>query len=128
MVNIAINLSLGELIILHPITPAALHPNPIHMVRACLPQEQHFLKHLSKLNAILGKYPKSSSKVNIGKNIAIGGNITDITQAKVTYIPSIKTLIIQEGKISPKKKSLIKFLYGRTYLIIILMGNLLGLW
>ena len=31
-VNIAINLSLGESIILHPTTPAALHPNPMHMV------------------------------------------------------------------------------------------------
>jgi len=27
----AMSLSLGESIILHPITPAALHPNPIHM-------------------------------------------------------------------------------------------------
>ena len=84
LVNIAIILSLGELIILHPMIPAALHPSPIHMVRACLPQAQHFLKHLSRLNAILGKYPKSSKRVNIGKKIAIGGSITEITQAKVT--------------------------------------------
>ena len=31
-VRIEINLSLLELIILQPITPAALHPNPMHMV------------------------------------------------------------------------------------------------
>ena len=30
-VNIAINLSLGESIILHPVTPQALQPNPMHM-------------------------------------------------------------------------------------------------
>lgn len=30
-VKIAINLSRGESIILHPTTPAALQPNPIHM-------------------------------------------------------------------------------------------------
>ncbi len=32
-VKIAISRSLGESIILHPVMPAALHPNPIHMVR-----------------------------------------------------------------------------------------------
>lgn len=32
LVRIAINLSRGELIILHPITPAALQPKPMHMV------------------------------------------------------------------------------------------------
>ena len=63
LVKIAINLSLGELIILHPTQPAALQPNPIHIVNACFPDEQHLLKHLSKLNAILGKYPKSSNNV-----------------------------------------------------------------
>ena len=46
-----------------------------------------FLKYLSKLNANLGKYPKSSNIVNIGKNIAIGGNITDTTQNSVFNIP-----------------------------------------
>ena len=34
-----------------------------------------------------GKYPESSNRVNIGKKIIIGGNITDTTQAKVLYIP-----------------------------------------
>ena len=32
LVNIAINLSLGESIILHPVTPQLLQPNPMHMV------------------------------------------------------------------------------------------------
>ena len=31
-VSIAINLSLGEFIILHPVTPQLLQPNPMHMV------------------------------------------------------------------------------------------------
>ena len=31
LVSIAINLSLGESIILAPTTPAALQPNPMHM-------------------------------------------------------------------------------------------------
>jgi hypothetical protein len=34
---VAINRSLGESIILQAITPAALHPKPIHIVRACFP-------------------------------------------------------------------------------------------
>ena len=33
----AINLSLGESMILHATTPAALHPNPMHIVKACFP-------------------------------------------------------------------------------------------
>ena len=82
-VKIPINRSLGESIILHPTTPAALHPNPIHIVSACLPVPQHFLKHLSILKAILGKYPKSSNKVKSGKKISIGGSITEITQPVV---------------------------------------------
>lgn len=82
-VRIAINRSLGESIILHPITPQALQPNPMHMVRDCLPWAPHFLNTLSKLNATLGRYPTSSKKVNKGKNIAIGGSITEITQASV---------------------------------------------
>ena len=82
-VSIAISFSLLESIILHPTTPAALQPNPIHIVNDCLPQVQHFLKHLSKLNAILGRKPKSSNNVKIGKNMAIGGSITLITQAVV---------------------------------------------
>ena len=83
LVRIAINFSLGEFIILQPVTPAALQPNPIHIVIICLPEQQHFLKNPSILNAILGKYPKSSKKVNKGKKIAIGGSITEIIHVKV---------------------------------------------
>jgi hypothetical protein len=57
------------------------------MVKACFPELHAFLKQLSKLKAILGRYPKSSNIVNRGKNIAIGGNITDITHVAVSYIP-----------------------------------------
>ena len=41
-VRIASRRSLGESIILHPTTPAALHPKPMHMVNDCLPQALHF--------------------------------------------------------------------------------------
>ena len=54
-VRIAINLSFFELIILADITPQALHPNPIHIVRDCLPLVHALLKSLSILNASLGK-------------------------------------------------------------------------
>ena len=54
-VSIAINLSRGESIILQPVTPTALHPNPIHIVKACLPQEPHPPNSLSRLNATLGR-------------------------------------------------------------------------
>lgn len=87
LVRIAINLSRGESIILVPITPHVLHPKPIQVVSACLPCADAFLNKLSRLKAIRGKYPKSSSKVNNGKKIAIGGSITDTTQANVLYIP-----------------------------------------
>lgn len=83
LVKIAINLSLGEFIILHPTQPAALQPNPIHIVIICFPVQQHFLKNPSILKAILGKYPKSSRKVKSGKNIAIGGSITEIIHVSV---------------------------------------------
>ena len=36
-VRIEINFSLGESIILQPVTPALLQPNPIHIVNACFP-------------------------------------------------------------------------------------------
>ena len=87
LVIMAMSLSLGESIILHPTIPAALHPNPMHIVRACLPHAHDFLKKLSRLNATLGRYPRSSKRVNSGKNIAIGGSITEITHARVLYIP-----------------------------------------
>ena len=83
LVSIAINFSLGEFIILQPVTPALLQPKPMHMVIICFPVHEHFLKNPSTLNAILGRYPKSSKKVNKGKNIAIGGSITDIIHVRV---------------------------------------------
>ena len=98
LVRIAINLSLLESIIRHPVTPTALQPNPIHIVSACLPQALHFLKNLSKLKAILGKYPKSSNIVNKGKNMAIGGNITDTTHARTLYAPNTTIFLINSGK------------------------------
>ena len=97
-VKIATNLSRGESIILHPVIPTALHPNPMHIVKACFPQAQHFWKQRSKLKAIRGKYPKSSNIVNKGKKIAIGGNITDTTQANVPYAPSTNIVVKKVGK------------------------------
>ena len=41
-VIIAISLSRGESIIRQPITPAALQPNPMHIVSACFPWAQAF--------------------------------------------------------------------------------------
>jgi hypothetical protein len=55
------------------------------------------LNKLSKLKATLGKYPKSSNKVNIGKKMAMGGNITAITQATAKYTPSIKNPSNHQG-------------------------------
>lgn len=43
-VKIDINFSLGESIIRHPTTPAALHPSPIHIVNACFPRTTCFFK------------------------------------------------------------------------------------
>ena len=86
-VMVAISLSLGESMILQAITPAALHPNPMHMVSACLPCAQAFLKKPSRLKATRGKYPRSSSRVNKGKKMAIGGSITDTTHAGLYIYP-----------------------------------------
>lgn len=99
-VSIAIIFSLVEFIILHPIIPAALHPNPIHIVSACFPVVPAFLNTLSILNAILGKYPKSSNNTNNGKNIAIGGSITEITQDAVLNIPATNTPLTQLGTLN----------------------------
>ena len=96
-VSIASSFSRGESIILHPTTPAALQPNPIHIVSACFPQALQHLNGLSRLNAIRGKNPKSSNRVKRGKNIAIGGNITDTTHATVLNIPRISRSCNQIG-------------------------------
>ena len=109
LVNIAINFSLFESIILHPTTPQALHPKPIHIVRDCLPLAPALLNNLSILNANLGKYPESSSKVNNGKNIAIGGSITDITHANVLYTPFTNGSTNQEGMFIMTRKLYIFF-------------------
>ena len=83
LVMIAINLSRGESIIRVPVTPTALQPNPIHIVSACFPHAWHFENCLSNWKAIRGSNPKSSNKVNNGKKIAIGGNITETTHVTV---------------------------------------------
>ena len=103
LVKIAINRSRGESMILQPITPQALQPNPIQMVRLCLPQAWQDLKNLSRLNATRGKYPTSSNKVNNGKKIAIGGSMTEITQPKVRNIPSTSKPWSQRGALQAKK-------------------------
>ena len=56
---------------------------PIAMVSACFPHAPECLKYLSSVKAILGRYPTSSKMVNSGKNIAIGGSITETTHASV---------------------------------------------
>ena len=66
-----------------------------------------FLKYLSKLNAIRGKNPTSSNKVNNGKNIAIGGSITAIIQVNVLYIPSINTLFSHTATLKISKAYII---------------------
>ena len=105
-VSMASNLSRGESIILQPTTPAALQPKPIHIVSACFPQALQLLKGLSRLNAIRGKKPMSSSIVNNGKNIAIGGNITETTHATVLNIPRISRSCNQMGGLKYNNPSL----------------------
>mgnify|MGYP004473438409 CR=1 FL=1 len=55
LVSIAISLSRGESIILQPVTPQALQPNPIAIVIACFPQAFANLKPRSRLKAIRGR-------------------------------------------------------------------------
>ena len=86
-VIMAISRSLGESIILAPVTPTAPQPSPMHIVRACFPHAPAALKLLSRLNATRGRYPKSSSKVKSGKKIAIGGSITETTQLNTRQTP-----------------------------------------
>ena len=43
-VRIAINLSLLDSIILQPVTPTLLQPNPIQIVKACFPSTSCFFK------------------------------------------------------------------------------------
>ena len=64
-------------------------------VQACfpslLPWAPQRRKNESRLKATRGRYPKSSSSVNRGKKIAIGGSMTLTTQAVARYIPSISS-------------------------------------
>ena len=106
LVRMAICRSLGESIILHPVTPAALQPRPIAIVRACFPQAFARLKYLSRLNAARGRYPTSSRRVKRGKNIAIGGSITDVTQVRTRYTPSMSILSAHSGQPAPQSHSL----------------------
>ena len=92
-VSMAMRRSFSESIILAPTTPAALQPSPMHMVSDCLPQEPQAAKHLSRLYAILGRYPISSSRVKSGKNIAIGGSMTATIHASVRYMPKMSMLM-----------------------------------
>ena len=54
-VKIARSLSLGESIILQPITPTTLQPKPMQVVRACFPHAPQHLNALSILYAIRGR-------------------------------------------------------------------------
>ena len=69
-----------------------------HMVRHCFPQAWHFLKAQSILKAALGRYPKSSRRVNKGKKIAIGGSITDTIQATERYTPNTRDSVSHCGQ------------------------------
>ena len=79
-------------------TPAALQPKPIIVVMACLPCAPDFLNNRSRLKATRGRYPKSSSNVNSGKKIAIGGSITLTTQAVARYTPSTRNPVSHQGQ------------------------------
>ncbi len=60
LVIMAIFRSLGLSMILAPVTPTALQPYPIQVVEPVFRMHRRILKHGSRLNAILGKTPKSS--------------------------------------------------------------------
>ena len=96
-VTAAMRRSRGESIIRHPVTPAALQPNPMHIVNACFPHAPDFLNLWSRLKATLGRYPESSSSVNSGKNIAIGGSMTATTHVRTLYTPSMSALVRISG-------------------------------
>ena len=55
LVRMAMSRSLGESMIRQPVTPAALQPKPIAMVRACFPQALQHWKGRSRLYAIRGR-------------------------------------------------------------------------
>ena len=59
----------------------------MQVVRACFPQAWQPLKQRSRLKATRGRYPRSSRRVKSGKNMAMGGSITEITHANTLYTP-----------------------------------------
>jgi len=82
-------------------TPAALQPKPMLIVRACLPWAPLRRKSSSRLNATRGRYPKSSRRVKSGKNIAIGGSITETTHTVERYTPSMRKPVSHQGLPQP---------------------------
>ena len=101
----AISRSRGLSMIRVATTPAALQPNPIMVVMACLPWAPAFLKSQSRLKATRGRYPKSSSNVKSGKKMAMGGSITLTTQAVARYMPSISRPLSHQGSPRPAAPS-----------------------
>ena len=55
LVRMAISRSRGLSMMRQPITPQALQPKPMHMVRLCRPQAPEHLKWWSKLKATRGR-------------------------------------------------------------------------
>ena len=106
LVTTAISRSRGLSITRVATTPAALQPNPMLMVRACLPWAPARRKSESRLKATRGRYPKSSSRVKRGKKIAIGGSITLTTQAVARYTPSKRKPESHQGIPTQAPKSL----------------------
>ena len=98
LVRIAISLSLLPGMMRQPVTPTALQPSPMHIVSACFPQLPQQAKQRSRLKASLGSSPKSSASVKSGKNIAIGGSMTDTTLESVPYTPSTSAPRIMSGR------------------------------
>lgn len=72
----------------------------MHIVKLCLPWAPDLWKKWSRLKATRGRYPASSNSVNKGKKIAIGGSITDTTQATVRYIPSTSAPSSHQGALA----------------------------
>ena len=55
LVSKAMFRSRGESIIRQPVTPAALQPSPMQVVKACFPQAPQACKHRSRLKAMRGR-------------------------------------------------------------------------
>ena len=82
-VQTAVSFSARVGMILHPVTPTALHPRPIHIVSAWRPEVPQRAKMWSVRKAARGRYPASSRTENRKKKIAAGGSITAVTRAAV---------------------------------------------